>query len=53
MALLEAGHIQACFITCQGWTVSTQTGGAVPLALNSLKRTSASGQSACVLELYP
>ncbi len=53
MGLRAAGHIQACFITCQGWALSTETSGAVPLPLNTLQRTSAPGQSARVLELHP
>ncbi len=53
MALREAGRIQACFITCQGWALSTETGGLMPLSLNTLQRTSAPGQPVRVLELHP
>ena len=35
MVLRAAGHIQACFITCQGWAISTETPGIAPLALNN------------------
>lgn len=53
LALRAAGHIQACFITCQGWTLSTETSGAVPLPLNTSHETNAPGQAARVLELHP
>lgn len=32
VALREAGHINACVITCQGWMVSTECGDRVQLA---------------------
>lgn len=53
MVLRAAGHIHACFITCQGWTLSTETSGAVPRPLNTLQRTSTLGQPARVLEIHP
>lgn len=53
MALRAAGHIQACFITCQGWTLSTETGGAVPQPLNALHGTGAVAPPARALEPHP
>jgi hypothetical protein len=53
LTLRAAGHIQACFITCQGWTLSTENSGTVPLPLNTLHDKSASGQGARALELHP
>ena len=53
LALRAAGHIQACFITCQGWTLSTENSGTVPLPLNTSHETNAQGQAARVLELHP
>lgn len=38
LALRAAGHIQACFITCQGWTLSTETKGTEPLPLKTPTR---------------
>lgn len=53
LALRAAGHIQACFITCQGWTLSTETNGTEPAPLNTPHETTASGQVARALELHP
>lgn len=52
LSLRAGGHIQACFITCQGWTLSTEASSDVPLPLNTFLNTGAVGQPAKALELY-
>lgn len=53
MALRAAGHIQACFLTCQGWTLSTEAGGALPQPLNAFHGTGAVAPLARALEPHP
>lgn len=53
LTLRAAGHIHACFITCQGWAVSTEAHGAVPQPIHTSHETSAAGPVVRALELHP
>ena len=57
MALRGAGHIQACYLTCQGWSVSTETHDMAPrmapMPLNTAYDRGATDHAVRAQELHP